>query len=109
MSSAILIGIGGAGGSIVSNVRRSVDLRVARAGNADFWRAEANQIRYLLVDTREETYHGMFYDDEKFVIPRGLHRFRVNEQVRAWWDSVDPSFREWWPKARSGAGLFQPD
>jgi hypothetical protein len=109
MSSAILIGVGGAGGSIVSNVRTNVALRVARAGNAAIWQAEANQIRYLLVDTREESYHGFFLDTEKFVIPRGLHRFRVNDQIRAWYESDDPSFREWWPKARSGNGPFQPD
>jgi Tubulin like len=109
MSSAILIGIGGAGGSIVSNVRTNVALRVARAGNAALWQAEANQIRYLLVDTREEPYHGFFLDTEKFVVPRGFHRFRVNDQIRAWYESDDPSFREWWPKARSGAGPFQPD
>ena len=43
MSSAILIGVGGAGGSIVSNVRTNVALRVARAGNAAIWQAEAHQ------------------------------------------------------------------
>lgn len=115
---AVLVGVGGIGGEIVSQVRYQIDARVESSTNPIAAKEMSEQFRYLLVDTRHEPFHGHFQPGDYYVIPKGLDRFQTNERVHAFVDAsrkhksenAGPgTFAEWWVKAPDdGAGYYPP-
>lgn len=103
---AILIGVGGVGGTIVSDVRQRLELRVNAQGDSPAAREQAAQYRFFLVDTKEEPFSQIFKPNERFVIPSGIDKFHVDEKIASWHaggGKGDPFFAEWWPEQNNVA------
>jgi hypothetical protein len=97
---AIMIGVGGMGGTIVADVRRQLDRRTNQLGNSPAARQQAAQYRFFLVDTKEEPFSNDFRPNERFVVPSGLDKFYVDEKITNWHASDgrgDEFFAQWWP------------
>ena len=113
---AVLVGVGGIGGNIVSQVRTQMEIRVAGSENKVAAEESSDQFKYLLVDTRHEPYHGNFQPGEIFVIPDGLDRFEVNRRVKSFIGASDGhpddpapgSFADWWVKAPGRSDYYMP-
>ena len=94
----IFIGIGGIGGSIVSQVRQALNVHVAFAGDSPAARAAAGQFRFLLIDTWKDSVSLGFDASEVFDFPAGLEKFGVDDTIENWYHGGDPTFHHWWPE-----------
>lgn len=103
----IFIGIGGIGGSIVSQVRQALNVRVAFAGDTPSAREAAGQFQFLLIDTWKDGASKGFDHAQVFDVPEGQDKFGVDSRIDAWYFGRDDSFPSWWPiwPERSGAPL----
>lgn len=93
----IFIGIGGIGGSIVAQVRRALNLRIAQAGDSPTANAAASQFRFLLVDTWKDGATLGFKAVECFELPTGKNKFDTDNMVTQWFRGDDAFLPEWWP------------
>jgi hypothetical protein len=95
---SIFIGIGGIGGSIVSQVRQALDVRVAFAGDSPAARDRANDFRFVVVDTWKDNATRNLRASQMFDVPAGASKHNVNARVEAWYHGSDPAFKNWWPE-----------
>ena len=94
----IFVGIGGIGGNIVAQVRRSLHVKVELAGDTPSAREAASQFKFILLDTWRDGVALGFDASECFDLPEGKDKFEVNAKVDSWYRGLDPTFRSWWPE-----------
>jgi hypothetical protein len=98
----IFIGIGGIGGSIVSQVRDELEVKVSLANDTPSAREAADQFRFMLIDTWKDSASASYDASQVFDVPEGKDKFEVDGKIESWWRGEDPSFRNWWPERQLG-------
>ena len=98
----IFVGIGGIGGSIVAEVKQSLDVKVQLAGDTPSAKEAASQFRFVLVDTWKDGVTKGFDQSQCFDLPEGRDKFEVDQKVESWYHGGDPAFRAWWPSHNGG-------